>query len=89
MPEIQATKGDRSMAYHMDTNTYECDWCGAEMGWNERNGDQGTMWECECCEKHFCSKCFIHSHGEIAYENMMQIDEKVYCPKCWKEKRME
>lgn len=57
--------------------------CGFEEYWEESDDIHGTMWECECCDTHFCTKCFIDRFGSEAYGRMIQMSDRVLCPDCY------
>ena len=59
------------MAYQMATGLYSCDICDFEMTWDRNDDIHGSMWACEKCESHFCSKCFIDRHGADAFQSCM------------------
>ena len=44
------------MAYQIATGLYSCDICDFEMTWDRNDDIHGSMWACEKCESHFCSK---------------------------------
>ena len=71
------------MGYSMLTDTYDCDFCGVYMKWDESNTLHGEMWRCEKCGKNFCSLCFKTAHGTANYKTMMQDYEYILCPDCF------
>ena len=73
------------MAYQMATGLYSCDICDFEMTWDRNDDIHGSMWACEKCESHFCSKCFIDRHGADAFQRMLQERDKGLCPSCWED----
>lgn len=75
--------------YHMEKDTYECDFCGFEQKWNDSDDVHGEMWGCEECGDCFCSKCFIDRFGRDEYMRMMQGCDRIYCPTCWEKRREE
>ena len=32
--------------YHEKTDTYSCDICGFEMGWEDHDDEHGDLWSC-------------------------------------------
>ena len=71
------------MAYSMTDDTYDCDFCGVTMKWDESDPLHGDMWSCEICGKTFCSLCFKTVHGDANYKTMMQEYDKIMCPDCF------
>lgn len=75
--------------YNMARNTYECDYCGTEMRFDERDDIHGVLWGCEACETTWCTKCFIDRHGLTAYEKMLRENDRIYCPSCYEQHKEE
>lgn len=75
------------MAYHSEDNTYSCDFCGFQNGWDESDALHGELWGCEKCGRVFCSKCFADKHGHKQYMDMMQENNFILCPDCWEKAR--
>ena len=75
--------------YNKTTDTYTCDICGYENKWDSHDEVHGELWSCESCGTTFCSKCFIEELGWDAYHKMMQSDDLVSCPDCYKIMREE
>ena len=71
------------MAYNMQDNTYDCDFCGVTMKWDETDDHHGTMWQCNYCGKTFCSLCFKTALGSENYETMLQDYNEVICHECF------
>lgn len=49
--------------YHEKSDTYSCDICGFEMGWEDHDDEHGELWGCELCGATFCTKCYVERHG--------------------------
>ena len=77
------------MAYSIKNDSYTCDFCNFEMGWEQKDDVHGEMWGCEKCGDNFCSKCFIDRYGKNEYMKMMQNFNQIYCPKCWEKHKNE
>lgn len=75
------------MAYKKETDTYTCDFCGFENGWEDYDEHHGELWGCEKCGKTFCTQCFMDKFGGKEYMNMMQNATEVHCPECWEKHR--
>lgn len=71
------------MAYNISQDTYSCDFCGAEIGWEDKDEVRGDIWSCERCGKVFCSKCLRDAIGEDAYWEMMLGCDFILCPECY------
>lgn len=78
--------------YIMDTDLYECDFCGFQSKFDASDDDHGSMWECEDCGKHFCEKCFIDRWGRKAWDTMLHAGligsfetSRIMCPSCYGE----
>lgn len=71
--------------YLMSSGKYQCDFCDYETDWDKADEEHGVMWECECCGKHFCTKCFERTQGAESFAKMMKESNKVLCPDCYKE----
>ena len=78
--------------YNMAKDTYECDFCGWEEPWDANDDDHGSMWECEDCGKHFCTKCFTARWGRKAWDTMLHAGligsfetSRIMCPDCYGE----
>ena len=69
--------------YLMKTDTYECDMCGHSDKWDGMSANNGMLWECEECGKHFCSKCFLDTHGQTIYQDMLHNSDRVMCADCY------
>lgn len=69
--------------YNMESDTYSCDICDFEMGWDDSDEIHGEMWGCEKCGISFCTACFIKARGAEAYSRMMQDCNLVMCPECY------
>lgn len=69
--------------YNITRNTYSCDFCGAEMQFNEHDDWHGDLWGCDCCETIWCTKCFVDRHGRAAFNRMLQENNRIYCPVCY------
>lgn len=73
--------------YNINRDTYTCDFCGFEEGWEDSDDIHGTMWICEnepdCGHKHFCTKCFVDRFGSEAYGRMIRTSDHVLCPDCY------
>lgn len=69
--------------YLMDIDTYECDFCGTQIKWGEKEEEHGDMWGCERCERHFCEKCFTDRYGRDRFQEMLQERNDVLCPDCY------
>ena len=68
--------------YHEKTDTYSCDICGFEMGWEDHDYEHGDLWSCERCGATFCTKCSVEQIGRKAYDEMMQGGGYILCPDC-------
>lgn len=68
--------------YHEKTDTYSCDICGFEMGWEDHDDEHGELWSCELCGATFCTKCYVERHGRQNYNEMMQSGGYILCPNC-------
>lgn len=67
----------------MANEKYNCDFCGAEIGWEENDDVHGDIWSCENCGKVFCSKCLREAIGEEEYWKMMLGGDFILCPDCY------
>lgn len=49
--KLRAARSERrkvhEAVYDMAKDTYICDWCGIELGWNASDKNRGSMWGCE------------------------------------------
>ena len=74
------------MAYHWRTDSYECEWCGAEIGRFVFAPVHGFAWQCEKCGKTFCQACFKYVHGNEGLRKMILPGYKpILCPDCFVE----
>ena len=66
------------MAYSIKNDSYTCDFCNFEMGWEQKDDVHGEMWGCEKCGDNFCSKCFIDRYGKNEYmkKYLMSTEQK-------------
>ena len=72
------------MGYLMNSDSYECDFCGHIQKWDDTDEVHGDMWGCEKCGKTFCSKCLKDVLGDEGYMIHMQQSELLLCPDCAK-----
>lgn len=79
--------------YLMSTDLYECDFCGLQLKWDQKDERKGSIWECEKCGKHFCQQCFIDKHGNNIWQQNLEgalsgPDETslLLCPSCYAQK---
>ena len=70
--------------YLMNTDDYECDFCGFREKWDEHDDHRGDIWECESCGKDFCTSCFEKQHGKRVFDAMLSFTPYVLCPVCYK-----
>lgn len=73
------------LAYDMSLDTYTCDVCGIEMKFGEVDEVRGDMWGCEICGDAFCAQCFVDALGYKRYKRMLQEDNQIRCPSCYKD----
>ena len=78
-----------SKAYLIDCDldnedTYICNTCGIRIGWQDIDSINGAIWECEDCGLYFCTKCFEDRFGRPKFDDMMQHDDIIRCPDCFK-----
>ena len=71
--------------YSMERDTYICDFCSVEIGWDETKEPHGEMWGCEKCGRAFCTKCFIDRFSRKVWMDMMQDCQSILCPTCKEE----
>lgn len=70
------------MGYILAKDSYECDFCGVEISWEETHPTRGDMWGCEKCGKTFCSQCLKDRIGENGYDRIMRDNDLILCPDC-------
>ena len=68
--------------YYMDTQLYECDFCGFTGQLDAHDDIHGTLWECERCGRTFCSACFERRFNVVAMSRNL-MDQKLLCPNCY------
>ena len=68
---------------NIETDNYQCDFCGFEEKWDDTDEIHGDMFGCEECGKTFCAKCFKDKFGESEYYRMMQGFDLICCPDCF------
>ncbi len=73
------------MSCREETDKYICDFCGAELGWEEHTDIHGEIWSCEVCGKNFCSQCLRGAIGREDYVKLMQSGGLIKCPHCMRE----
>lgn len=67
--------------YNMNKDTYICDECGFEQKWDAHDDYRGDIWECEYCDEHFCTACFVKAAGRDAFDHMLRETDYVVCAK--------
>jgi len=69
--------------YNPEKDIYICDTCGFEQKWDAYDDNRGDIWECEDCNTHFCTACFVKTLGQTEWDRMLGEMSGVFCPSCY------
>lgn len=54
------------MAYSIKNDSYTCDFCNFEMGWEQKDDVHGEMWGCEKCRRQFLFQMLLERYGKTS-----------------------